>query len=166
MLLIIPVAWSCGTQKKVNNMDSKKKIIDIDYSTGPPTYVYKTKAYYNNLVPIILSEDKTKISSFPHPKDIYYNGELAIPTKLENGYLLDNRGISANVAFLNITYEEYSKMEKAPSVDSLFVMIIDNEPLAELYDCGNRYQYKDEVVDLNKMIKKKQLVKCKKIIGE
>ena len=166
LLLIILVAWSCGTQKKVDNMNSKKKIIDIDYSAGPTTYVYKTKADYNNLVPVILSDDKTKISSFPHPKDVFYNGKLALPVQLENGYLLDNRGISSNVAFLNITYEEYSKLDSTPPVDSLFNMIADNNPLIELYNCGNRYQYKDEVVDLNNMIKKKQLDKCKKLVGE
>jgi hypothetical protein len=164
ILLIGTVVWSCGTQKKVDNMDSKKKIIEVDYSVGPTTYIYKTKNDYGNLVPVTLSNDKTKISSFPHPKDVYFNGELAYPTQLEEGYLLDNRGISSNVAFLNITYVEYSKLEKAPSADSLYFMIIDNDPLVELYNCGNRYQYKDEINELNNMIIKKQLSKCKKVV--
>ena len=166
ILLILSVVWSCKTQKNVDGMDSQKEIITIDYSAGPTTFIYKTKGEYNNLVPIILSDDKTEITSFPHPKDVYYKGELALPTQLENGYLLDNRGISANVAFLNITYDEYSKFEKAPSVDSLFDMILDNDPLVELYNCGNRYQYKDEVAELNNMIKKQQLTQCKKVVGK
>lgn len=166
ILLIISAVWSCKTQKKVDDMSAKKEIVNIDYSAGPTTFIYKTKGDYYNNVPVILSDDKTVIVSYPHPKDVYYKGELAYPVQLEDGYLLDNRGISVNVAFLNMTYEVYSKLEKTPAVDSLFVMIIDNNPLIELYDCGNRYQYKDEVVELNKMIKKKQLVKCKKVIGK
>ena len=164
MLLIVSVAWSCKTQKKVDSMDSQKEIITIDYSTGPTIFIYKTKGDYNNLVPIILSDDKTKITSFPHPKDVYYKGKLALPKQLEDGYLLDNRGISANVAFLSITYDKYSKLEKAPAVDELFNMIIDNNPLVELYDCGNRYQYKDEVVELNNIITNEQLTQCKKVV--
>ncbi len=166
ILLIISVVWSCKTQQKVDDMSSKKEIITIDYSAGPPTYIYKTKGDYNNLVPVILSDDKSKITSYPHPKDVYYKGKLATPVQLEEGYLLDNRGISKNVAFIDITYEEYSKLDKAPSVAELFEMIIDNNPLIELYNCGNRYQYKDEVVELNSMISKRQLRQCKKVVGE
>ena len=166
ILLIFSVVWSCKTQKKVDSMNSQKEILKIDYSAGPTTFIYKTKGDYNKLVPVTLSDDKTKITSFPHPDDVYYKGELALPTQLEDGYLLDNRGISANVAFLSFTYDKYSKLEKAPSVDELFNMIIDNNPLVELYDCGNRYQYKDEVAELNNMIKKQQLTQCKKVVGK
>ena len=163
ILLIISVVWSCKTQKKIDNMASKKEIITIDYSAGPPTYIYKTKKDYNNLVPVILSDDKSKITSYPHPKDLFYKGELAIPVQLKEGYLLDNRGISKNVVFLNITYEDYSKLNTIPSVDELFEMIIEMDPLTELYNCGNRHQYKNEVSELNKLILNKQLVRCKKV---
>lgn len=166
ILLIISAVWSCKTQKKVDDMSSKKEIVNIDYSAGPTTFIYKTKGDYFKNVPVTLSDDKTEIVSYPHPKDVYYKGELAYPSILENGYLLDNRGVSVNVAFLNLTYDEYSKLEKPPTVDSLFIMIINNDPLVELYDCGNRHQYKDDVVELNRIIKKKQLVKCKKVVGE
>ena len=166
ILLIISVVWSCKTQQKVDDMAAKNEIVAIDYSAGPTTFIYKTKGDYNKLVPVTLSDDKTKISSYPHPKDIYYNAELALPTQLSDGYLLDNRGINANVAFLNITYEEYSKLDKNPSVDELLGMIIDDNPLIELYNCGNRYQYKDEVAELNSIITKNQLKQCKKIVQE
>lgn len=165
-LLILSVVWSCKTQKNVDIMDSQNEIINIDYSAGPTTFLYKTKDNYSKYVPITLSDDKKKITSFPHPTDIFYKGKFAYPTQLEDGYLLDNRGISANVAFLNISYDEYSKLEKAPSIDSLFEMILDDDPLVELYDCGNRYQYKNEVVELNSMISKNQLKQCKKVVGK
>ena len=164
ILIIISVVWSCKTQKKVDNMDYQKEIITIDYSAGPTTFIYKTKGDYKNLVPVILSDDKTKITSFPHPKDVYYKGKLAYPIQLKDGYLLDNRGVSTNVAFLSITYDKYNKLEKAPSVDSLFNMILDNDPMVELYDCGNRYQYKDEIAELNNIITTKQLTQCKKVV--
>jgi len=58
---------------------------------------------YSKLVPVTLSNDKTKISSFPHPKDVYYNGELAYPTQLEEGLFIGLiAGFLQNVAFLNI----------------------------------------------------------------
>ena len=71
ILLILSVVWSCKTQKKVDDKNTQKVIITIDYSAGPTTFIYKTKGDYNNLVPVILSDDKTNISSYPHPKDIF-----------------------------------------------------------------------------------------------
>lgn len=164
ILLIIISMGSCKTQKKAENMESTNETIVIDYSAGPTTFIYKTKADYNNYVPVILSKDKTSITSYPHPKDVYYKGKLALPTQLEEGYLLDNRGISENVAFLNITYTDYSKLEKTPTSDELFELILESNPLSELYNCGNRFQYKDEVAELNSIISKKQLKECKKIV--
>ena len=166
LFLIIILMWSCGSNKKVDKGSTKKETISIDYSAGPPTLIYKTKADYNKLVPIILTDDKTKISSFPHPKDVFFNGELAYPVVLEDGYLLDNRGISKNVAFINITYEEYSKLTQAPVPDSLFSLIIDNNPLVVLYNCGNRHQFKNVNKQLNEIILSGQLNNCKLIVGE
>jgi len=163
LIMIVFVTWSCKTQQKVDDMSSKNEIVKIDYSAGPITYIYKTNENYFNLVPVLLSDDKTKIISYPHPKDLYYKGKLATPINLDNGYLLDNRGVSSNVAFLNITYEEYSNLDKAPTLDELFAMIVDRDPLIELYNCGNRNQYKDEVMELNNIINTKQLKQCKKV---
>ena len=78
--------------------------------------------------------------------------------------MLDNRGIGKNTAFLNITYEEYSKLTEVPALSEMIKMIIDKEPFAEIYYCGDRYQYKDIVNDLNKSIDDKQLNKFKKIL--
>ena len=144
-------------------MNSKNEDVTIDFSAGPTTFLYKTKGDFNKLVPVVLSDDKAKIISYPHPRDVYYKGELAYPTVLEDGYLLDNRGISLNVAFLKVTYEDYSKLEKSPTVDELLELVIDNDPLTVLYNCGNRNQYKDDVTELNNIISSKHLDKCKKI---
>lgn len=76
----------------------------IDYSSASPNViVYNIKADYFDKVPITLSEDKKSILSYPDPKDLIVDGVYFLPTKLEKGYLLDNRGISINTVFLNIT---------------------------------------------------------------
>ncbi len=138
--------------------------ITIDFSAGPTTYVYKTTKDYTNNVPVILTDDKSEIASYPHPTDVYYQGKLALPYALENGYLLDNRGINTNVAFLSLTYEEYAKLEQPPSMEEMMNMLVDKDPLAELYHCGNRYKFTNEMDDLNTLIKAKMLLKkCKQI---
>jgi hypothetical protein len=124
-----------------------------------PTLVYKTSKNYNNLVPILLSDDKTEIIMYPAPSDLYYNGSLALPAELKQGYLLDNRGINKNVAFINITYQDYSRLEKVPSLKELYSMIIDKDPILELYNCGKRDSFTDIVDELNMIIKKGELKK-------
>lgn len=158
LILVIMVASffiSCGTANKLEK--------DPNFEAGPPTMIYKTKADYNKLVPVILSDDKSEIVSYPHPTDIYYKGELAYPTKLDDGYLLDNRGITENVAFLNISYQDYKNLQKLPSADSLFSMIIDSDPLIVLYYCGNKNHWDDVEKRANEIINKKKLKKYKKL---
>ena len=84
------------------------------YITGPAAIIYKTKADYSKNVPVTLSDDKLHVVSYPAPQDVYFHGELAYPTQLAKGFLLDNRGISVNSAFISLTYEEYSKLPAAP----------------------------------------------------
>ena len=122
-------------------------------SARPPAIVYKTKKPYNNLVPVLLSEDRSEIVSYPDPTDVYYHGKLAYPTRLKRGYLLDNRGIGPNVAFLKLTYQEYAKLPVVPKRTDLYAMIIDRDPLKELYRCGDRAKYQSIVSELNKVIK-------------
>lgn len=145
VLAILLVLFACKGQNS--------KSFVPDFVAGPPTIVYKTKADYHNLVPVLLSSDKSEIISYPHPKDLMVGGQLALPTILEKGYLLDNRGVGENVAFLKMTYEEYSKLENAPSLKELYLLIIDKDPLLELCNCGNSKVFSDKVNQLNKVIK-------------
>lgn len=119
---------------------------------SPPCIVYKTKADYFKNIPVILSEDKARIVSYPDVKDVYYKGEFAYPTALKDGFLLDNRGIDQNVAFLSLTYEEFSKMEKTPAAGELYDLIVDKDPLEVMYKCGNRIDYRDIKNELNEII--------------
>lgn len=118
----------------------------------PVLIIYKTVADFYNNVPVIMNDDKTEIISYPSPSDIYYDLKLAKPFRLKNGYLLDNRGINENVAFLSYTYEEYANRESAPSLSDLKNNIKEKYPLKELIRCGSRNQWNNEVEELNKLI--------------
>jgi len=145
IFVVICFCVACASQKQVAvNMKQ-------------PTLVYKTKGNYDNLVPILLSDDKTEIVMYPAPTDIYYQGKLALPTKLKQGYLLDNRGIGKNVAFIKLTYQVYAKLDKAPSLTELYAMIVDKEPLLEIYNCGNREDFSNLVKQLNQIIEQGKL---------
>lgn len=115
-------------------------------------FIYKTAADYSQNVPVIMDSSRSTIVSYPAPQDLQTGGKYATPTKLEKGYWLDNRGIGPTVAFLSYTYEEYAKMEKAPSVEELMNHIIDRNPLTEFHFCKKRNEYKDIVGELNQSI--------------
>lgn len=122
------------------------------YSPGPKVIIYQTKEDYSKLVPIILSEDRKSVESYPDIKDVFFNGVPAYPTQLHKGYWQDNRGITINAAFIKLTYEEYSKLPKTPSPEELFNMIIDSQPFVSMYSCGIRSSYKNIENELNTLI--------------
>lgn len=126
-----------------------------------PAIVYKTRADYSRFVPITLNSQRSAIQSYPAPTDVYYDGEFALPIELADGYLLDNRGISSQTAFLNITYEEYSKLVDI-NLDFLWQNIQDATPLLELYNCGSRNDFTNEVEELNLIIQNR-FKDCKRI---
>lgn len=144
---------SCTTTQKVAQTACVTQHEHIPvYTPGPQVLVYKTKADYNNFVPVILSVDKSEIISYPHPKDIKTGNGYQTPVILHDGYLLDNRGISKNVAFLNITYYEYANLKEIPSVNELFSLIVDKDPLMELCNCGVKSAFTDQTKQLNELI--------------
>lgn len=125
-----------------------------DFETpAPQALVYKTKGDYANRVPVLLSEDKTEIIAYPHPADLRVGEAFLTPTTLDDGYLLDNKGIGTNVAFLSYTYEEYSKLAEVPTLKELYDKIIDKEPLAELCNCGSKKALTEPEKQLNSLIK-------------
>ena len=162
-LTIIVVACSNSKVNKTKQVESKKEEVNVPTKAGPQVIIYKTKADYFNNVPVTLSDDKSKIVSYPGIKDIFYKGDLAYPTKLNNGFLLDNRGIDNNTAFLKYTYEQYSKLEATPTSDELLANILDKDPIAEIYNCGSKYDYKDLVTELNKAIDDNNLTSFQKL---
>lgn len=131
----------------------------------PAIIVYKTTKDYNNLVPVIMNNARTAIVSYPHPTDVKRGSGYTTPTPLKNGYLLDNRGINRNVAFLNYTYEAYSKLTAAPTIEELLSRIVDKYPLVEMYECGRKTDYNNVEPELNAVIEK-GFPNCKRVIGE
>jgi hypothetical protein len=134
LLPILVLFVMCKTDQKIVS----------DSRTSAPLIIYKTKADYSNKVPIVMNDSKDMIVSYPSPKDIYFNGELALPVKLKHGYYIDNRGISTNSVFTSYTYEEYSKLATAPKLEELMDRIIDKDPFLEIYDCGVRGKFKKQ----------------------
>jgi hypothetical protein len=166
VVILTSLIISCSNSSKVNH--SKKTETDSIMTgkrdaAGPPAIIYKTTTDYYDRVSVTLSVDKTEIVSYPGIKDVYYKGELAYPTKLNDGFLLDNRGIDVNSAFLKMTYEEYSKLDATPSKEELFELIIDKDPFTEMYHCGSKYKYKDLVNELNDLIAGKKLDQFEKL---
>ena len=131
--------------------------------TSPSLLIYKTKKDYSKYVPVTLSEDKSKVVSYPDIKDVYYQGKLAYPTALAKGFWLDNRGIGPNSAFIKLTYEEYAKLPGTPSPDELFAMLLDTNPFREIYNMGNRNNYKDAVAEINQIIEHHELKKYTRV---
>jgi hypothetical protein len=132
---------------------------------GPPALVYKTRADYDNRVPVIMNDAKTAIVSYPHPNDLRNSQGYLLPVALKKGYLLDKKGIGKNVAFLKTSYEEFAKLSEPPSMDQLEKLILDRDPLTELCDCGTITKFKDPVKQLNEYIKARSLAEhCKTII--
>ena len=129
---------------------------------SPQAVVYKTKADYSHYVSVTLSDDKSRIVSYPAPQDVFTAGKLAVPTALPHGFWLDNRGIGPNSCFIKITYEEYSKMPQAPSPDELYKLIIDKAPFTEMYDLGPRSKFTD--AEIHTIVKKHKLKEYKKLL--
>jgi hypothetical protein len=134
------------------------------FVTGPHMLVYRTRADLADQVPIILSADGSTVVSYPAPTDLKGPGGLPLPTELHNGYLLDNRGIGANVAFISLTYSEYAALPEAPSTDSLLALVIDKVPLTELCDCGVKNAFTDLTGQLDQLIDAGKLRKVCKVI--
>ena len=167
IIFIFVAMFACQVQHNKNNISA---IQNVKGSKEEPIYdlphifIYRTTKDYRHNVPIIMSEDKTQIVSFPHPSDLIVDGKLTLPTQLKNGYLLDNRGIGKNVAFLKYTYAEYSMLKAIPTLAELSDNIIDKDPLIELLDCGENSNFTDVKKQINEWIGENLLEKkCKRI---
>ncbi len=164
IIFTLLLTLSCKTKQPSISVEKQKETQIHSMKALSPIVIYKTKVNLYNNVPVILSEDKKDIVSFPDIKDVYYKGQLAYPTRLENGYLLDNRGINKNVAFLKYTYEEYSKLPETPTKENLLKMVIDKNPLLELYSCEKLNRMNIE--ELNNSIRQGLPGICKNIINQ
>lgn len=147
---------ACSTRKAVVEspvVESEPLSTSKMNVVSPPVIIYKMRGDYAHLVPVQL-DARGQIISYPDPVDLRVGGKLCLPTPLHGGYWLDNRGITAGVAFLDYTYEDYSRLPQAPSMEELQRRIVDRQPLTEIHECGRRHDYagRDLVEVLNVMI--------------
>lgn len=113
-------------------------------SAMPHVIIYKTTRDYSQNVPVIMDASRQCIVSYPDPADLRGNCH---PQALDNGFLLDNRGIGETVAFLSYTYDEYAALKSAPTMQQLLDSIIDRYPLSSITDCGSRSDFSGNLVD-------------------
>ena len=154
-LIIMISIISCSHKTQVNDsqkMEEKEKTGSTVVQPSPSVIIYKTKEDYSDKVPVTLSDDKSKIISYPDSRDLIRNGELTLPIELHNGFLLDQRGIDQNVAFLSISYGTFTRAMRVYTIGQLYDLILDKDPLTEMYDCGNKNDFKNVVEDLNAKI--------------
>jgi len=165
VLGIFLIHISCSsTKKNATGSDSGDKQGGSVSVPGPPAIVYKTKKDYYKHVPVTLSEDKSKIIAFPAQSDLKVNGKYTYPTRLSSGYLLDNRGVGKNTAFLRFTYDDYYTMDNIPTPERLMNYIIDDDPFTELYDCGRKSDYDNPVEMLNRKIESGDISGCRNLL--
>jgi hypothetical protein len=167
VLLILAGISGCKSSQKpaksTNNGKEQAGLVNPVFSPGPPVIIYKTKSDYRDKVAVTLTEDKSKLSSFPAPSDLIQQGELALPVELADGFLLDQRGINEQVAFLSMTYADYNQLAKTPSTSELMDMILDADPLVEMHHCGNRQAFTSIVDELNTLIRDGKLDRCRRL---
>lgn len=146
-------------------LSCKSKQVAINsqlYAATQKIVIYKTIKDYSNYVPVTMNASKTEIISYPAPSDLLLDGKTTTPTKLKNGYLLDNRGINENVVFLKYTYEDYSKLKEAPSLSEMKKNILEKYPLSGLIYFEKSMIREITVKSLNKLIDT-DFEGCKKI---
>ena len=167
---VIALATSCSCQKNgPSGSGTADKTTTVEdgstmAETGPAVLVYSTTTDHDDHVPVMLSNDSKTIVSYPDPADLRTSNGPPKPTDLGNGYRMDNRGIGPNVAFLSMGYTEYAALEKAPSTAELMALIVDRDPLKELYHCGPRTKYTDPAAELKKIVADGALnSRCKKL---
>lgn len=142
LLSAIALTLSACASRRAASSDAAPQINDANevHQAGlvldsrlPRAIIYKTKADYNDLVPVTMDESRSMIVAYPAPSDVVAGDSYARPTKLEGGYLLDNRGITPNSAFLDYTYEEYAKLNPHPTAAELLDHVVETHPFVEIY---------------------------------
>lgn len=147
----------CKFQKKTA---PKGDIFVPLFQPGPHAILYKTKANYSNLVPVGMNDSGTRIVSYPAVQDVatMLLGHSVQPIAMRKHYLLDNFGIGPNSAYLDITWEQYSKYNEI-NADILLKHVKFTKPFLVMYDCGLKTDIEKLEKQLNRLIKDRQLEK-------
>ncbi len=133
MFAFLLSTWSCNSSLKKNpkSTSTASEVTSSSVAALPSAIVYRTSGNYNNHVPVTLNSDGTAILSYPDPRDVA--SPNVTPIELENGYLLDRRGVNLNTAYLDYTYEEYAALGNTPSTKELMEHILAKNAITEMY---------------------------------
>ncbi len=109
-------------QLKINPDSMKQTLIPSQGPAGmmPKAILYKTSGDFLYNVPVQINADGSLIS-YPAPSDIPEN---ATPVKLKSGWMISPVGVGKNTTFTTYTYDEYRKLEKAPSPEEILKAVI------------------------------------------
>lgn len=129
-----------------------------------PVIIYKSREDYSAYVPVRLSEDGSRIISFPAPQDLK-SGELFLkPIRLKQSYWLDQQGVGPTTAFLQITYEEYAALESVPAPQQLMDQILVKAPFVEMYHCGRVTDFKYVAKEINAALREDKLKQFRNLL--
>lgn len=154
ILMVLVVINGCKSSQKLSQPPTEQ------FAMKPaPVVIYKTKANFDQLVPIIAAGDPLSLVSYPHPSDLKFSdGSYRYPLPLKGGYLLDRKGVGPRTAFLRLTYEDYCAQPPDPS--TLLSLIAESDPMEEIWHCHLPYSQEALVDTLNHLITSQQLNRC------
>jgi hypothetical protein len=116
---------------------------DVGFETDDTIAVYKMKSEYSEYYPIQLSEDKSHITGSPGPID-----ETSRPISLAQGYFMGNN-CGVRTAYCSITIEEYNENRYSIGPDSLYNLIMDDDPYTEYYIGNNIYPLRKDHIGID-----------------
>lgn len=126
-----------------------------------PMIIYKTRHDYQDFLSISLTEDKSKVSSYPGPTDI---DNYDKPIKLANDYYTSL--IWLDYVYTDIRINDWGRIWDSIHVNNiktsqfLYDHIIDFDPFVEFYvDYERIVNYYPDTTFLNTIIKNKELIK-------
>lgn len=90
--------------------------------------VFKMNGDYANNVAVAV-DGNGKLTYFPDPSDI---NQSSCPVEVGDGWWLNRQGIGKGYKFTRYTFEEYSRLEKVPTVTELLDAIIPGAEVTEL----------------------------------
>lgn len=107
-------------QLKIDVTEMKPNIPGKPAGIMPKAILYKTSGDFRDNVPVQVNADGSLLS-YPAPSDIPEN---ARPILLKSGWLLSPVGVSNQTTFTTYTYDEYRRLEEAPSPEEILKAVI------------------------------------------
>ena len=112
----------------------------------PNATAFRMNGNYADNVAITVNSNG-EVTYFPAPSDIT---AASRPTDLGNGWWLNNQGISQNSVFTTFTFEEYSKLASAPSIEQLKAAVIPGSEVTAMIELPCKVGQADSQISIIK----------------